>query len=207
MIYNDRLDAAFLLVDKLGEYSKCDGVVVALPRGGVPLGYIVAKKLDLPLDVIPSKKIGHPSNKEYAIGAVCLGESYVIDKSINVPGDYVKKEVGRLRKFNQEKYDKYHERMNPVSIKNKVVIIVDDGIATGYTMFATLSYIKTKQPKEIVVAVPVSSSEAIRKIEKLADKVVCLQTPSDFYAVGQYYYKFDQLNDEDVLLYLNQAEN
>ena len=206
MIFRDRHEAAFLLEEQLIEFKNCDGVVVALPRGGVPLGFIIAGSLHLPLQVVPAKKIGHPNNKEYAIGAVTLEGNKVISSTEQVPLSYIKDEVGRITKLLEKQNDIYNEGRQIKNFKDKVVIVVDDGLATGYTAEAVLKYIKSKKPKKLILAVPVAPRNALNKLKPLADKLFCLSQPVDFHAVGQYYQKFDQVEDYEVIDYLNRSE-
>ena len=194
----DRKEAANKLADKLQKYSGEEGVVLAIPRGGVPIGFEIAQKLNWPLDIAMSKKIGHPTNKEYAIGAVSL-TGYVFNHDVEVPRDYLETEVARIRTEIQNQYHKYLNDSSPEIITDKTVILVDDGVATGQTLLSIIDLIRRDKPKKIVVATPVSSPRALKRIEEQADEVVCLLTPEDFRSVGQFYESFDQVNDEEVM--------
>lgn len=194
----NRKEAANQLADKLQEYSSVEGVVLAIPRGGVPIGFEIAERLDWPLDLAMSKKIGHPTNKEYAIGAVSL-TGYVFNHDVEVPRDYLETEVARIRTDLQNKYHKYMDDQAPVITTGKVVILADDGVATGQTLLSIIDLIRRDKPKKIIVATPVSSPRALQRIEAEADEVICLLTPEDFRSVGQFYENFEQVNDEEVM--------
>ena len=204
-MFKDRTEAAQLLAQRLKKYKR-DGVVVALPRGGVPLGYIIAQDLGLPLDIILSKKIGYPFNKEFAIGSVSL-QGRIINEDIPVTKEYIEEETARIRKSLKEKYKLYMGDKAPVNLKNKNVIVVDDGIATGNTILATIELIKKSNPEKIIVAVPVAPPDSIEKIREEVDEVVCLSTPEFFIGVSQFYENFEQVNDEKVIQLLRKSNN
>ena len=154
VILQDRKEAGILLSQKLEKYQNSDAIILAVPRGGVPIGYEISKNLRLPLDIILSKKIGHPLNKEYAIGAVSL-DSTIIDKHPDIPKEYIEREIKQLRESMKDKYNLYMGYRKPANIKGKTVIVVDDGIATGNTLLASIEMLKKRHPKKIIVAVPV----------------------------------------------------
>lgn len=205
-MFNDRKDAGQALASRLKQYNKENGVVVAIPRGGVPIGYEIAEALDWPLDVALSKKIGHPTNKEFAIGAASLN-GYVLNHDVPVSRDYIETEIARLRENLQNYYHKYFHEQEPLILTNKTVILTDDGVATGHTLLSVIELIRKDKPKRLIVAVPVSGPEAIRKIEALADEVICLAAPQDFRAVGQYYKDFEQVEDQEVAGLLHERRN
>lgn len=196
-MFNDRKAAGRALADRLTNYKKEDTIVLAIPRGGVPIGYEIAETLDCPLDIALSKKIGHPTNKEFAIGAVSLN-GYVINQDIPVERDYLETEIARIRQDLQNNYHKYLHEQDPLVLTDKTVIIADDGVATGHTLLSVIDLIPKTQPAKLVVAVPVAAKDALQKLEKQADEVICLLSPEDFRAVGQHYKAFDQVPDEDV---------
>ena len=183
MIKN-RKEAAQQLAGRLEKYKGQEGVVLAIPRGGVPVGHVIAQELDWPLDIVLSKKIGHPTNKEYAIGAVSL-TGYILNQDVPVSRDYIEDEVARIRTRLENLHHKYMDDQDPVPITNKIVVLVDDGIATGQTLLSVIDLIRRDKPKKIVVAVPVSSPSAFKKAEETADEVICLSTPENFRSVGQ----------------------
>ncbi|WP_395050479.1 phosphoribosyltransferase [Flavobacterium sp.] len=188
-ILKDRIEAGLLLSDKLIKYQNSNTVILAVPRGGVPVGYVIAKKLYLPLDIVLSKKIPHPLNKEFAIGAVSL-DSMIIDERLTIPNHYINDEIIRLRKSLQEKYELYKGNQKPLDIKGKNVIVVDDGIATGNTLLASIAMLRKKNPEKIIVAVPVIPYDRIKIFQQKADEFVYLMAPTYFSAVGQFYEQF-----------------
>lgn len=203
MFFLNRYDAAMQLAPLLEKYKGNQGVILAVPRGGVPIGYHLARYLDFPLDLLMSKKIGHPANEEFAIGAVGL-EGSIVESTYDIPKDYIERETSRIRKSLAERYKEFMGNKEPLDIKNKIVIVVDDGIATGKTILVTLKLLRTKNPQKIIVAVPVSSVEAANLIAKEADEFICLHTPEPFYGVGRFYKDFSQTSDEEVMLLLKE---
>jgi putative phosphoribosyl transferase len=197
-ILKDRMEAANLLSEKLKKYKNSNSVVIAIPRGGVPLGYEIARNLQLPLDVVLSKKIGHPFNKEFAIGAVSL-DSTLVDVHPDVPKEYVEKEIVRLRNLLREKYKLYRGDRKPVAVKNKNIILVDDGIATGNTLLASLEMLRKQQPAKIIVAVPVLPYDTLAVFEKNTHEFVYLIASKDFRGVGRFYEDFQQVEDDEVI--------
>lgn len=198
-IFKGRYDAAMRLVKKLEKYRGKDGVVLAVPRGGVPIGYVIAKELGLPLEIILSKKIGHPYNPEFAIGSVTLHGTVINDNVIDVDRDYIQRTVDSILHNLKEKSKLYMGSHKPVSLENKIVILVDDGVATGSTIKASILAIRKNDPQRIIVAVPVSPPETAVKLREMSDEFICLHTPQDFYGVGQFYDDFSQVSDEEVI--------
>jgi predicted phosphoribosyltransferase len=203
--FKNRQEAAMALVEKLKQYKDSDGIILAIPRGGVPIGYTISKKLGLPLEITLSKKIGHPNNPEFAIGSVYL-EGVIVDEQITgISKKYIDEESKRLLKILQAKYKLYMGNRKPSDLKDKIVIIVDDGIATGNTIKATIIAIRNSNPKKIIVAVPVAPKDTAIKINDLVDELICLQTPFEFYGVGQFYDDFSQVSDEEVINLLEKS--
>jgi len=202
----NREEAALILADRLEKYQGQKGVVLAIPRGGVPIGAPIAKRLGMPLEVTVSKKIGHPANPEFAIGAVSLDDVEVDDR-IDVPQEYIRREVERIRQGLHKKYRLFMGNRHPVELKDRVVIIVDDGIATGKTLLSTVNMVKKQQPRKIIVAVPVAPLSAVEKFRSIVDEVVCLLIPPFFQAVGQFYREFMQVSDEEVIALLQEQDN
>ncbi|GAA0550279.1 phosphoribosyltransferase [Chitinophaga japonensis] len=200
-MFHNRITAGYELASRLKKFRDGDGVVMAIPRGGVPVGYVVAKELNLPLSLALVKKIGHPGNKEYAIGAASLADSYVIPHE-GVSSGYIDATVARVRERLQEMQHTYqdHSRQEPLS--GRTVIIVDDGIATGNTLLATVEMLRRERPSKIVVAVPVASREAFLQLSDAADEIVCLRVPEVFWGVGAFYEDFHQVTDHQVIFYL-----
>lgn len=189
------------------QYKNCNGIVLAIPRGGVPIGYHIAHLLGLPLDILISKKIGHPSSEEFAIGSVC-GDEIVLDpnSSRSVPSQYIQDEMQRLKEEGKKRYQYFRNGRAPAKIKGKTVILVDDGIATGNTLLAAVRNIRKQEPGKIVVACPVASTSANRMLVPEVDEFVCLLIPHHFNAVGEFYENFSAISDEEVLHFLNKAD-
>ena len=205
MIFLNRNEAGELLALELAAYTYADAVVLALPRGGVPLGYIIAKKLGLPLDIILIKKIGYPGQPEYAVGAVSL-ESEIINADLNIPTDYLKEQIDQIRHELKLRYQRYQGARKPVNLTGKTVILVDDGIATGYTMLAAAQLVRQADPARVIVAVPVASPRVLQKISPLADDIICLSAPPHFQAVGQFYHDFSEVSHDEVIRLLSDPE-
>lgn len=208
MIFKDRNEAAYLLAEQLKKYSNTNTVILAIPRGGVPIGFIIAKELKLPLEIVLSKKIGHPFHKEYAIGAVTLKSRILSDAAAEVSPAYVEEETKKIRNLLQKRYKEYYGEKEPLILKDKTLIIVDDGIATGNTILSTIKMLRDEKPAKIVVAIPVAPRSALAKLENspLIDEVICLSAPYNFQAVGQFYENFTQTDDSEVLDLLKMAD-
>ena len=206
-MFKDRNEAAKLLADKLKNYKAKNTIILAIPRGGVPLGYVIANRLHVPLEVVLSKKIGHPLHKEFAIGAVTLKTQVLSDAASDVSKDYIEEETKKIRGLLTKRYQDYYGNKKPQELKDKILIIVDDGIATGNTIISTIEMLHEEQPKKIVVAIPVSSQSAIQKLKNtpFVDDVICLSAPVNFRAVGQFYKNFDQVDDAEVKNLLNKV--
>lgn len=206
MQYIDRHDASLKLIPLLEKFKKDKSVVLAIPRGGVPIGYYIARTFHFPLDLLLAKKIGYPSNKELAIGAVSL-EDEIIDHYPYISRDYIEDQIFEIRESLKQRYKKFVGNRSPIDLKNKTVIIVDDGIATGNTLMAAIKMIRRKQPKKIVIAVPVSPTDAAKKIKAEADEFICPMITSDFVGVGSYYLDFTQVTDNEVMLFMNKINS
>jgi putative phosphoribosyl transferase len=200
-LLRNRVEAGKQLAQALKTASE-NAIVLAVPRGGVVVGYEVARALGVPLDVIVTKKIGAPDNPELAIGAVAEDGTFILDEDLverlGVSREYIKAEVERQRQEIQRRLVRYRGDVPYPSLKNREVIVVDDGVATGSTLKAALRLVRNKGAKTVTVAIPVGPADTIRELEKLADRVICLQTPEPFYAIGQFYVDFAQTSDEEV---------
>lgn len=208
-MFKDRFDAGYQLAARLKKYDKkADVIILAIPRGGLEVGSVLARELHAPLDVVLTKKIGFPGQPEYAIGAVSVSHVYLSPEFENDPylKEYIAGETIRIRQLLEDRSKYYHENRNPVSIKNKIVIVVDDGVATGSTLLASLALIKQEKPKKIIVALPVSPAETLENIKQQVDEVVCLEVPIQFFGVGQVYHNFKQVADEEALRLLQEAQ-
>ena len=201
--FTNRMEAGFALAEKLMKYKNGHCIVLAIPRGGVPVGAVVAKELNLPLQVWLCKKIGHPFQKEYAIGAVTLSDVYLVPHT-DVSDAYIELETERVRQRLRNMQQLFSGLCSEASPEGKTVLLVDDGIATGNTLIAAIRLLKKSKPSRIVVAVPVASKEALALMETEADECICLHTPGFFTGVGAYYEDFAQVTDEEVAELLKQ---
>lgn len=200
-MYKDRIVAGKILADKLQDYKNCNGVVLAVPRGGVPIASVIAKNLSLPMELVLVKKIGHPNNKEYAIGAASLTDYFVVPHD-KVDEKYIQQELKKIRLKLQEMQALYLGNKPQININGKIIFLVDDGIATGNTLLGILQVLRKKNPKKIIIVVPVASEQAVMKLSAEVDEMVVDWIPKQFYGVGAYYQNFEQVEDEDVLSYL-----
>jgi len=208
MMFSDRADAAMQLSKALESYRGENPLVLAIPRGAVPMGKIVAEYLNGELDIVLVKKLGAPNNPELAIGAVDeRGWVYVAPwaQRMGVQAEDVEREKSQQLEVLSQRRRKYTADHPPISAQARVVIIVDDGIATGSTMAAALHAVRAQNPRKLICAVPVASTEALAMVSNLADETVCLHTPDDFGSVGQFYRSFPQVSDESVIQILEQS--
>jgi predicted phosphoribosyltransferase len=201
-MFRDRIEAGYLLAAKLRKYKSDAGIVLAVPRGGVPVAYAVARELGFPVEVILTKKIGHPMNKEYAIGAASLTDHFIIPHQ-DVSDEYIELELQQVRTRLKEMYKRFMGDKEPESLEGKTVIVIDDGIATGNTLLGTVNVLRKSKPGKIVIGVPVASSGAVQKLSKEVDEVVAVLVPEEFYGVGAFYEDFEQVSDEEVMFYLD----
>lgn len=203
-MFQDRQDAGRQLAASLTKYkNNKSAIVIALPRGGVVVGYEVAKSLNLPLDVICPRKIGAPYNPEFAIGAVTeTGQpifNWDVIAELGIPKDYLDQEAKKEAQQSQRRLSLFRKNLPPRNLKGKIVIIVDDGLATGATMHAAIKSARFEGAETIVLAVPVSPIDTLSRIQSEVDEAVCLDTPPFFHAIGQFYEEFYQVEDEEVL--------
>jgi predicted phosphoribosyltransferase len=203
MLFRDRHEAGKLLAQKLLDLKgNPNAIVLGIPRGGVVVAYEVAKTLGLPLDVFVARKIGAPGNPELAIGAVASDGTVVLDELsislMGVPKQYIEKETERQKEEIRKRIQAYRGGREGYSLQGKIVILVDDGVATGATIIASLRAIKASNPSQTILAVPVAPPDTVEKLRREADKVICLYTPSPFWAVGAFYVNFEQISDEEV---------
>ncbi|HYL27150.1 MAG TPA: phosphoribosyltransferase [Candidatus Nitrosotalea sp.] len=201
--YKDRADAGRRLASHLLEYARKPGcIVLALPRGGVPVGYEIAQALMLPLDVYLVRKLGVPGHEELAMGAVASDGSYVVDEAI-VTEAGVRHEAFAaelVQEFTELKRREaaYRDDLPEPEITGKTVIVVDDGLATGSSMYSAVGALRQRKPRAIVIAVPVAPADTCGRLERMADRVVCPERPEYFGAVGFHYANFEQVSDEAV---------
>ncbi|MBS1523542.1 MAG: phosphoribosyltransferase [Bacteroidetes bacterium] len=202
-MFKDRLDAGYALANRLLKYKNTDTIVLAIPKGGIPIGYIVANELRLPLEPIFSKKIGYPGYKEYAIGAVSAWGSFVTPHS-GVSESYIREETDRIKEYLKQLQNAYLDGRAPAQLNGKTLIVIDDGIATGNTLLATINTLKQQQPAKIIVAVPVSTQLGFDLLSKHCDELISIITESQyFHGVGAYYQNFRDVSEEQVLYYLD----
>jgi len=205
-MFRNREEAGTLLAGKLKKFSHQDGIVLAVPRGGIPVAYVVARELGMPLDLVLTKKIGHPQNKEYAIGAVSPTDYFVISHE-DVTENYILEEIRKIRiRLKQMQY-RFTGGDVQESVEGKTVIIIDDGMATGNTLMSTVHMLRKAKPAKIVVAVPVASASAVKKLSEEADEVIAHFIPWNFQGVGAYYEDFHQVSDEEVIYFLDKFKN
>ena len=222
--FYDRREAGKYLAEKVKAYIKNNFnseteresfIVMAIPRGGVIIGDIIASELETDMDIIISKKIGAENNPELAIGAVMADGSYIINEDlvnrINISDEYIHKQIDIQKKEIERRLLEFKGKKDYSSeLKDKIIILVDDGIATGATILAAAKWIKEKQhSKRLIVAVPVAPAESniLDKLHQISDKVIVILTPYDFAAVGQFYEHFDQVSDNEVKEIMNKYYN
>jgi putative phosphoribosyl transferase len=211
MTFKNRQEAGQKLAQKLKKFkNQKDTIIIALPRGGVVNAFEIAKELNLPLDLVVPRKIGAPDHEEYAIAAITESGEGIFDQaaieSLNVSQKYLDQKIIEEKKEAERRLQTYRPDRPPLDLKNKTVIIVDDGIATGLTMRAAIKSIREKKPKKIIVAVPVAAKDSFKKIQELADQVICLHTPFFFGAVGAFYETFEQTPDKEVIELMAQSK-
>lgn len=201
MPFKNRDEAATLLAEKLSHYKGKNPLVLAIPRGAVPMAKIIADALGGEVDVVLVRKLGAPGNPEYAIGAVDeSGHVQMNEDAGYVREDpYVQEEVQHQMKTMQERRKRYTPVRQPISPKDRIVVVVDDGVATGSTMIAALSALRAKQPKKLIIAIGVAPPDSLERLKGEADEVVCLEVHSLFFAVGQFFEDFRQVSDEEVV--------
>ncbi|HLK34868.1 MAG TPA: phosphoribosyltransferase [Terriglobales bacterium] len=208
--FRDRKEAGERLGRALSDYAGRENLLVlALPRGGVPVGYEVALALAAPLDIFVVRKLGAPGNPELAIGAVapggvCILQQEIID-GLEISAETVAAIAAREEQVRRQSEDLYRRNLPPQTIEGSTVIVVDDGIATGATMKAAVPALRSLWAEKIVIAVPVAPRSTCRELEVLADQVVCLATPEIFFTVGQWYVNFEQVSDEQMAALLTQS--
>ena len=208
--FTDRVDAGRRLADALDDYEDLEDVVVyGLPRGGVPVAAEVARALDAPLDVLIVRKLGVPGQPELAMGAVASGGVRVLNdeilRQIHVGDDQIDRITEEQRREVREREERFRGDAEVPEVEGKTALVIDDGIATGSTMRASVEALRELGPDKIIVAVPVASYSACQDMEEVADDVVCLETPSPFHAVGAWYENFEQTTDAEVKQLLEEA--
>ncbi len=208
MIFEDRVDAGERLAKALLDYAGQDVVVLAIPRGGVIVGEAVARHLGAPLDVVVPRKIGAPGNPELGLGAIAPGVRVLDDRMIQMLGvssHYVEQEIAAQEREIERRTTVYRGGRPPADLAGKVAIVVDDGVATGGTAVAAVRWAKAQGASKVVLAVPVGPGAALGRLRAEADEVVILAAPEPFFAVGEWYRRFDQVSDDEVVAALARA--
>lgn len=200
-LFKDRQEAGQKLARILEDFKNKDAIVLALPRGGVVVGVEISKALSLPLDVVVTRKIGSPESEEYAIGAIDIDGDGVWNEAElgDVNKEWLDKEIEKEKQEAQRRQNLYRQDRTPLNLKDKIAVIVDDGIATGLTMRAAIRYAKKIGAQKVVVATPMASQKVIDEIKEEANEVRVFETPSFFLAIGQFYENFPQVEDEEVI--------
>jgi putative phosphoribosyl transferase len=205
-MFKNRYDAAHQLLPYLLPYKdNPDVVIVAIPRGALAIGAVLAKELNAPLDVAFVKKISAPGNPEFAIGALSM-ETFTIDPRFTHLTEHIAQEINLKRKLLQQRLNTYYSgTLRPIDLHNKIVILTDDGIATGQTFLEAIKLIKTQSPKKIIAAIPVSTPDTLEKIKPFVDQIICPLQPTNLYAIGQFYQNFDQVDDTQAIKLLHES--
>lgn len=202
MIFADRVAAAGQLAEALSEYRGKHPLILAIPRGAVPMAKVMVDRLGGEMDVVLVRKLRAPGNPEFAIGSVDeSGWVYLADYTAETGANetYIKNEVVAQLETIRQRRIQYTPVRPPLDPAGRIVIVIDDGLATGSTMIAALHALRAKQPTELICAVPVAPPDTLKKIRGNADRVVCLSAPNNFQAVGQFYLDFPQVTDEEVI--------
>jgi predicted phosphoribosyltransferase len=208
--FRDRREAGRLLAEKLSVYAnRPDVIVLALPRGGVPVAYEVARALNVPLDVFPVRKLGVPGHDELAMGAIAPGGVRILNdevvRALGIPDYSIDAVAAKEQQELTRRERLYRGDRPPPEVRGKTVLLVDDGLATGATMLAAIKALRQQEARRIVVAVPIASPETCDQMRGHVDDIICAVTPEPFYAVGLWYENFSQTSDEEVRDLLNRA--
>lgn len=208
MIFKDREHAADLLLEKLLKHKGAETIVLAVPRGAVPMGVVIARGLRCPLDIVPVRKVASPLAPEFALGAADIeGNFYPEEEVLNLPQEQLRLWFRKSLDVLRQRDFRWRKSAPHIALKDKRIIIVDDGVATGATMRAALMWARRRQPSEIIAAVAVSSSEGMSVMTHFADSVECLHVAKVFSAVGEFYIDFSEVSDEDVCRLLQKSRS
>jgi len=208
MIFLNRKDAGKKIADHLDKFKDENVIVLAVPRGGVEVAYDTIKRFNYEWDLIIPRKIGSPTNKEVAIGAVSVDGSYILNEyyvnMLNISNEYLEQEINEQINEIKRRLKEYRRIETLPDVKDKTVIVIDDGIATGFTLIAAIKCIKNLGASKIILAIPVGPKDIIEQFKDIVDEVICIYAPYDFHAVGAYYKDFSQVEDEEVFTLLNE---
>lgn len=208
MIFEDRVDAGERLAKALVDYSGADAVILAIPRGGVIVGEVAARQLGVPLDVVVPRKIGAPGNPELGLGAIAPGVRVIDPRMVEMLGvsqGYLEQQIAVEEQEIERRLHAYRRGRPSADVAGKVAIVVDDGVATGGTAVAALRWARAQGASTVVLAVPVAPGASLGRLAREADRVVVLSAPEPFFAVGEWYRRFDQTTDEEVVAALARA--
>lgn len=207
-MFIDRRDAGRKLSFELEKFKDDNTIILAVPRGGIVTAYETINKFKFQWDLIIPRKIGSPHNKEVAIGAVASDGTYFLNEKYidmqNISKEYIEKEVHTQIKEIERRLKKYKGNKNFPEVKDKTVIIIDDGIATGFTILAAIKSIKKHGAKKIILAIPIAPYGTVSHLESFVDEIICLLIPHEFYAVGMHYKNFEQTTDKEVMSIINE---
>ena len=210
MTFSDRREAGRKLAEELTRYAGTNALVLALPRGGVETGYEVAVALEAELDVIVTRKLGAPGNPEFGFGAIGPGNVRVLNEEtvrrLRLSEEQIEEVAEREGRELQRRLEEYRGERDLPEIEGRTVIVVDDGMATGGTALAGVQTVRAQDPDKLVLAVPVAPPDTVEKLRNEVDELICLHTPRAFMAVGQWYQRFDQTSDEQVVDLLEKAQ-
>lgn len=204
MLFRDRTEAGRVLADRLAAYANYpDAMVLALPRGGVPVAFEIAEALNLPLDIFVVRKLGLPGHEEFAMGAIASGGARVLNqdliRQLSLSDEVIEDIVAREQRELERRERTYRGQRPVLDVRDRIIIIVDDGLATGSSMRAAIAALRQNRPTKLIVAVPVGARMTCTELEALADEVICLETPENFSAVGSWYRDFAQITDQEVI--------
>lgn len=207
--FRDRADAGRRLAERLSAYRYGNPIVLALPRGGVPVGYEIARALDAPLDVFVARKLGAPGQPELGIGAVAQGGTRILNQRLvehlGISDDYLERITRREEKEVKRRLNLLCGGRPELEVRGRAVILVDDGLATGVTARAAIESLRERHPRQLILAIPVCAAQTARWIQPEVDAFVSLEIPSDLYAIGFWYENFEQVSDREVMKLLDRA--